>query len=214
MPADDTWRQSHAQNVSIGTISPPTPKSKLFLPTPPHSVPIRTVPSINILFTNITDAASFLCHFSSSTGSSSHIEILDENQGGSISKYERQDSKKNKGPTAEPHAKLTLHHGDPALMMSTFMNNKHSNNCHRNRIKWSQWTSNYGLVDRGGNGGYCGSEDTRLISLNSNQYCFVDGVEKLNAGKCPLGTFGSATRTHKGPVVIIVNQYAKGKQQK
>jgi hypothetical protein len=74
--------------------------------------------------------------------------------------------------TAETEAKLTLH---PARMMTTSMNNKRSiSTCYRYRINRSQQTSNYGLVDRGANGVYCRSEDTNLISLNQNQYCFVE----------------------------------------
>jgi hypothetical protein len=146
-------------------------------------------------------------------GSSSHIEQSDENKGRSISKSKRQE--KNEESTAEPQAKLTLHHGDPARMMSTSMNNKRSiSMCYRFRINQYQQTSNDGLVDRGANGGYCGSVDTRLVSIIPNQYCFVDGIEELNAGKRPIGTFGSVTHTQKGLFIIIMNQYAEGKQQK
>jgi hypothetical protein len=53
-----------------------------------------------------------------------------------------------------------------------------------------------------------------MIFINPNHCCFVDGIDELKTGKHPIGSFGSVNQTHKGPVIIILNQYAEGKEQK
>lgn len=66
------------------------------------------------------------------------------------------------------------------------------------------------LVDRGANGGYAGN-NARLIELEQGNTCNVSGFGDHVAKDVPIGNFGTVAESHKGPVIIIMNQYAQGR---
>jgi len=62
------------------------------------------------------------------------------------------------------------------------------------------------LVDRGANGGIAGT-DVRIIS-RSGEYVDVEGVMKHRENDIELVTCGGVTQTQRGPVILIMHQYA------
>ena len=65
------------------------------------------------------------------------------------------------------------------------------------------------LVDRGANGGIAG-EDCRVIEVNDQPQRFVnvEGIDGHVMTKRRLVTAGAVTETNRGPVILIMNQYA------
>ena len=68
------------------------------------------------------------------------------------------------------------------------------------------------LVDRGANGGFAGS-DVRVLEL-SDRHADVSGIDDHTVKDVPIGTVVGLTKTQRGPVNLIMHQYAiygKGK---
>ena len=65
------------------------------------------------------------------------------------------------------------------------------------------------LVDRGANGGIAG-EDCRIIESNDQPQRFVnvEGIDGHIMSKKRLVTAGAVTQTNRGPVILIMHQYA------
>ena len=62
------------------------------------------------------------------------------------------------------------------------------------------------LVDRGANGGIAGS-DVRIIE-RLNRHVDVQGIDNHQLNNVPIVTAGGVTKTHRGDVIVILNQYA------
>ena len=62
------------------------------------------------------------------------------------------------------------------------------------------------LVDRGANGGICGS-DVRIIHKTGRKVD-VQGIDNHQVVDIPIVTAGAVVSTQRGPAVIIMNQYA------
>ena len=62
------------------------------------------------------------------------------------------------------------------------------------------------LVDRGANGGIAGT-DVRIIS-RTGEYVDVEGMMKHRENDIELVTCGGVTNTQRGPVILIMHQYA------
>ena len=62
------------------------------------------------------------------------------------------------------------------------------------------------LVDRGANGGICG-DDVRVISKTTRNVD-VQGIDNHQIVNIPIVTAGAVAITQRGPVIIIMNQYA------
>lgn len=104
----------------------------------------------------------------------------------------------------------------------TFASNTHHLALHMTRVQpsWStETTTTYrcgqlkgnfqsfgSLVDRGANGGVAGS-DVRLVSWTLHRVN-VTGIQNHQMPNLKVGTFGGVTKTQRGHVVLILNQYA------
>jgi hypothetical protein len=66
------------------------------------------------------------------------------------------------------------------------------------------------LVDRSANGGIAGS-DCHVIQVNDQPQHFVnvEGIDRHVMTKQRLGTAGAVTEMNRGPVILIMNQYAQ-----
>ena len=62
------------------------------------------------------------------------------------------------------------------------------------------------LVDRGANGGICGN-DVRIIS-KTGRSVDVQGIDNHQITDIPIVTAGAVVKTQRGPIVVIMNQYA------
>jgi hypothetical protein len=62
------------------------------------------------------------------------------------------------------------------------------------------------LVDRGANGGIAGN-DCRIISY-SDRTVDVTGIANHQLTSIKIGTVGAYARSQRGPVILIMNQYA------
>jgi hypothetical protein len=67
-------------------------------------------------------------------------------------------------------------------------------------------SSGYSLVDRGANGGLLGN-DVRILH-KTNQSVTITGIDNHQIGDLPIGTGAAYGMTHKGPVILIMHQYA------
>lgn len=66
--------------------------------------------------------------------------------------------------------------------------------------------SQQSLVDRGANGGVAGS-DVRII--HKDQRCVdIQGIDNHQLNDVSIGTVGGVTMTQKGPVILVLHQYA------
>ena len=71
----------------------------------------------------------------------------------------------------------------------------------------SRVTSTRGaLIDRGANGGICGN-DARVIA-KTGRTVDVQGIDNHQIVDIPIVTAGAVVTTHRGPVILIMNQYA------
>ena len=68
------------------------------------------------------------------------------------------------------------------------------------------------LVDRGANGGLADS-DVRVITVSSREVD-VQGIDNHQLTNIPIVTAASVVETQKGPIVLILNQYAHVKHGK
>ena len=64
----------------------------------------------------------------------------------------------------------------------------------------------YSLVDRGANGGVFGN-DVRIIE-KTNKRVSITGLDNHQVNDLPLCTGAAYTMSHKGPIIIIMHQYA------
>ena len=62
------------------------------------------------------------------------------------------------------------------------------------------------LVDHGANGGICGN-DVRIIN-KTGQMVDVQGIDNHQVIDVPIVTGGAVACTQRGPVILILNQYA------
>ena len=62
------------------------------------------------------------------------------------------------------------------------------------------------LIDRGANGGVAGS-DTRLIDT-TERTVHIQGIDDHMIKDVPIGTVGAVVNTQRGPVIVIMHQYA------
>ena len=70
------------------------------------------------------------------------------------------------------------------------------------------------LLDRGANGGLAGADCRLLEQCTPMRYADVTGAGDKKIHKLPIGNYAGLTVTNKGPVILIMNQYAgfhKGK---
>jgi hypothetical protein len=65
------------------------------------------------------------------------------------------------------------------------------------------------LIDRGANGGIAGN-DCRVIEVNDqpHRYVNVEGIDGHVMERCRLVTAGAVTHSNRGPVILIMHQYA------
>jgi hypothetical protein len=65
------------------------------------------------------------------------------------------------------------------------------------------------LIDQGANGGITG-QDGGVIEVNDqpNQYVNVEGIDGHVMERCRLVTAGAVTQSNRGPVILIMHQYA------
>ena len=63
------------------------------------------------------------------------------------------------------------------------------------------------LIDRGANGGMAGS-DTRTIN-HTGDYCDLSGIDNHEMPHVPLVTAGAVVRSHNGPIILLMHNYAK-----
>ena len=61
------------------------------------------------------------------------------------------------------------------------------------------------MIDRGANGGLAG-KDVNIISVSDDEID-VTGIDSYQMGNIQIGTVGGVTFTHKGPAILIFNQY-------
>jgi Reverse transcriptase (RNA-dependent DNA polymerase) len=62
------------------------------------------------------------------------------------------------------------------------------------------------LVDRGANGGVAG-DDVRVI-FKTNRNVDIRGIDNHQVTNIPIGTVGGVVTSQKGPIIIIMHQYA------
>ena len=62
------------------------------------------------------------------------------------------------------------------------------------------------LVDRGANGGICGN-DVRIIN-KTGWMVDAQGIDNHQVVDVPIVTGGAVAYTQRGPVILILNQYA------
>ena len=62
------------------------------------------------------------------------------------------------------------------------------------------------LIDRGADGGVAGS-DTRLIDKTERRV-HIQGIDDHMIEDVPIGTVGAVVNTQRGPVIVIMHQYA------
>jgi len=68
------------------------------------------------------------------------------------------------------------------------------------------------LIDRGANGGIAG--DDVLLLETTSRTCNVTGIDDHKLHDLPIGTCAGLVRTHLGPIIVLLHQYAysgKGK---
>ena len=63
------------------------------------------------------------------------------------------------------------------------------------------------MIDRGANGSLAGS-DVRVISQVNDGKINVEGIDNHQLTDIPLVTAAGVITTQKGPVIVIMNQYA------
>jgi hypothetical protein len=65
------------------------------------------------------------------------------------------------------------------------------------------------LIDRGANGGIAGN-DCRVIEVNDqpHRYVNIEGIDGHVMERCRLVTAGAVTHYNRGPVILIMHQYA------
>ena len=73
--------------------------------------------------------------------------------------------------------------------------------CHSHAL-----TNKGSLVDRGANGGLCGT-DVRLIE-KTGQSVDIKGIENHQINDVPIVTDGDVVHTQRGPIIVILHQYA------
>jgi hypothetical protein len=66
--------------------------------------------------------------------------------------------------------------------------------------------ANYALVDRGANGGLFGN-DVKIINQTQRRVT-ITGIANHQVGDLPICTGAAFTVTHRGPVILIMHQYA------
>jgi hypothetical protein len=69
------------------------------------------------------------------------------------------------------------------------------------------------LIDRGSNGGVAG-DDVRVICIDHHRTVDVEGIDNHQITNIRIVTAGALVDTNRGPVILIMNQYAhagKGK---
>ena len=66
--------------------------------------------------------------------------------------------------------------------------------------------SDVSLVDRGANGGIAGSDVRIIEKLHRN--VDVQGIDNHKMENIPIVTAGGVTKTQRGEVILILNQYA------
>jgi hypothetical protein len=62
------------------------------------------------------------------------------------------------------------------------------------------------LVDRGANGGVAGN-DVRVI-FKTNRTVDIRGIDNHQVTNIPIGTVGGVVNSQKGPIIVIMHQYA------
>ena len=108
---------------------------------------------------------------------------------------------KTETPTSDKYPTKTIKHAQFTY---------HINNVQRHyKVSLADRVSKGSLIDRGANGGLCGSEDTRPISYDTAT-CTVDGIGDYRVSNVKIGTFGAYAISHRGPVIVIMHQYAEG----
>jgi hypothetical protein len=68
------------------------------------------------------------------------------------------------------------------------------------------------LIDRGANGGIAGN-DVCVISM-TNRVVDVTGIDNHQLTSIKIGSVGALARSQRGPVIIIMHQYALHQQQR
>ena len=63
------------------------------------------------------------------------------------------------------------------------------------------------LVDRGANDGVAG-DNVRVIFRNEYQNVNVRGLDDHEVNNINIGTVGAYMESQRGPVIVIMNQYA------
>ena len=63
------------------------------------------------------------------------------------------------------------------------------------------------LVDRGANGGLAGG-DTRILTQHPSRKVDIQGIDNHRVNDIPIVTAAGVVDTQKGPLVLIMNQYA------
>ena len=86
--------------------------------------------------------------------------------------------------------------------------NARSTNVHEMTYKISAHdaSSDLSLVDRGANGGIAGT-DVRVIE-KLHRHVDVQGIDNHRMNDIPIVTAGGVTKTQRGEVILILNQYA------
>ena len=74
------------------------------------------------------------------------------------------------------------------------------------RVSASKIKSRNSLVDRGANGGIAG-QDVKVIAT-SDRTVDIQGIDNHQVTNVSIGTVAGLVNTHKGPVVLILHQYA------
>ena len=74
------------------------------------------------------------------------------------------------------------------------------------RVSASKRIPTQSLVDRGAYGGVAGS-DVRIINKIARQVD-IQGIDNHQLNDISIGTVGGVTRTQKGPVILVMHQYA------
>ena len=74
------------------------------------------------------------------------------------------------------------------------------------RVQKYDTHSDLSLVDRGANVGIAGNDVCVIERLNRN--VDVQGIENHQLNNVPIVTAGGVTKTHRGEVIVILNQYA------
>ena len=87
-------------------------------------------------------------------------------------------------------------------------NNTRASNVHEVIYKVSAHdsSSDVSLVDRGANGGIAGN-DVRVIE-KLHRHVDVQGIDNHKMDNIPIVTAGGVTKTQRGEVILILNQYA------